>query len=96
MKSFDKEADISKTFYVVRMFAIISVATAHLGTLDPAVVDTIKSMIGTIGVPVFLICSGYYFRRTDSWKDFFVQRKKIIVPWLILGSCTARAHLDGR
>ena len=41
------EEDISNTFYVIRMFAIISVTFAHYDTFNSIYADTIRAMIGS-------------------------------------------------
>lgn len=44
------------------------------------------NLIGIIGVPVFLIASGYFFRK-QRIKDFITSKfTNIVVPWLIWGT----------
>lgn len=79
------DKDISNTFYVLRMVAIISVAAAHCGSFSNVQTEVFRQMLGTIGVPVFLIASGVYFRRVRDVQDL-IKKKKIIVPWIVWGS----------
>lgn len=74
---------VSKLFYNIRGFAIISVAYAHSLPFSTLFLYDVSSLIGIIGVPCFLIASGYYYRKQE-WKDF-LSRKIIciVVPWLI-------------
>lgn len=80
-----REITISDFFYRLRGFAIISVVYAHCLFSDVSM-SYAANLIGIIGVPVFLIASGYFFRK-QSIKDFITSKfANIVVPWLIWGS----------
>lgn len=78
---------LSDYFYRLRGFAIISVAYAHCLTLSSHDPNTIGKLLGLIGVPLFLICSGYFFRKQKIDKEFFQSKfKSIVAPWIIWGT----------
>ena len=78
---------LSDYFYRLRGFAIISVAYAHSLTLSSHTPNTIGKLFGLIGVPLFLICSGYFFRKQKiDWGFAQNKLRSIVVPWLIWGS----------
>lgn len=85
----------SRQMYVVKSFAMFSVICAHMklqleygsaGWLS----DKIISLLSMLGVPIFFICSGYYYNRYQGDTDVFWKKKTktIIVPWLLWGSLT--------
>lgn len=86
--TFDKQK-ISQTFYVARFFAILFVVFAHCPFGEGTIFLKIDSLIGTIGVPIFLICSGYFLDykkdKKTFWKSKFLH---IVLPWIILGTTT--------
>ena len=86
--TFDKQK-ISQTFYVARFFAILFVVFAHCPFGEGTIFIEISSLIGTIGVPIFLICSGYFLDykkdKKTFWKSKFLH---IVLPWIILGTFT--------
>lgn len=84
------ESQKNRTYiYLLKAFAIFSVVCAHTAVepkessmwIDLAV--RILSAIGTMGVPIFFIVSGYlYYGNQRGIKDFFCRKcKTIIVPW---------------
>ena len=78
---------LSDYFYRLRGFSIISVAYAHSLTLSSHTPNTIGKLFGLIGVPLFLICSGYFFRKQKiDWGFAQNKLRSIVVPWLIWGS----------
>ncbi|MCM1142758.1 MAG: acyltransferase [Muribaculum sp.] len=81
-----KNVDISDTFYVMRGFAIISVAYAHSLSLNDELLQRLGEILGLFGVPIFLFCSGYWFRQDKSSILYPKLLKNIITPWLIWGS----------
>lgn len=82
----DKQKE-SAVFYSLRAFAILSVAYAHSLSLRNEALSRIVALLGLIGVPVFLICSGYYYTQSKLNKDWFKGRfESIVIPWLIWGS----------
>lgn len=80
--------DNSKALYVIKAFAILSVIFAHCVYKNPTV-QKMTSLIGIVGVPVFLICAGIFFNQNESPKLFWVKKVKgIVVPWMIFGTIT--------
>ena len=77
---------ISNFFYRIRGCAIISVAYAHCASFSNEVLDNLCAFLGVIGVPFFLIASGYFFRK-QAWREFILTKfKTIVCPWIIWGS----------
>lgn len=77
----------SKVFYVIRGFAILSVVYAHSLNLSDPCLSRVGTLLGIIGVPLFLISSGYYFQKTPIDTLFFLKKfKTLISPWLIWGT----------
>ena len=84
-----EENKISKCFYILRFFAIISVMFAHCATYNSVFLQRISGLLGLIGVPCFMICSGYFLNPNE--KAFSFWKKKVlhvIIPWLFYGSLT--------
>lgn len=76
--------DLSVAIYRVRGLAIFLVCLCHC-PYDNQVLNRAASIIGLIGVPAFLICSGIYFK-PKKWVDFLTSRlRKIVIPWMIWG-----------
>ena len=77
----------SNLFYNLRGFAILSVAYAHSLDLQNVLLARLGALIGLIGVPAFLICSGYYYKQVSLNKDFCYKKfQTIVAPWLIWGT----------
>ena len=88
MSVIKKTATVSEIVATARIYAILSVLCAHLSFTD-SVVGDLFTRLGTIGVIVFLISSGYYFlpQKFNSLKDLLKRKAKTIcIPWLVLGS----------
>lgn len=84
----NKTPSLSSILNVSRIFAIISVIMAHAAFNSQAVNLLYRSM-GRIGVPVFLIISGYYYRpqKFASIGGMLKNKiKSIFIPWLCMGS----------
>lgn len=85
----DLGEDLSKTLYVLRAYAIICVAAAHCGNFIYPQAEIIRSLIGTMGVPCFMICSGYFFNYFQDAKIFWKKKiRAIIIPWIVWGGIT--------
>ncbi len=76
-------------FSISRIFAILSVVSAHIMFETPVVLSKVFLTVGSIGVIVFMILSGYYYR-TEKYigicnmlKD---KARSIGVPWLVMGT----------
>lgn len=77
---------ISIFFYRIRGCAILSVAYAHSLSLSDFAFRQLSALLGIIGVPLFLIASGYYFRK-QTYKEFYRNKIiNIVTLWLIWGS----------
>lgn len=80
---------ISNTLYVLRALAIVCVAAAHCESFQFELAEKIRSLIGTMGVPCFLLCSGYFFSSTQVTKVFWTKKlKSIVIPWVVWGILT--------
>lgn len=83
---FDKQKE-SSIFYSLRAYAILSVAYAHSLSLQNVTLSRVGALLGLIGVPVFLICSGYYYKPAQLDKDWFLGKTvNIVAPWLLWGT----------
>ena len=76
----------SNTLYCLRAFAILSVILAHMpfGESFP-VAECIRNVLGQIGVAVFFILSGFFYKRfkgdtASFWKK---KTKGIVIPWIL-------------
>lgn len=79
------EIVISESLFVIKAFAILSVTAAHCVYTD-MYVQRLTSLIGTIGVPVFLIVAGYYFNKKEQWNVLAKKKmRRIVVPWIFMG-----------
>ena len=77
----------------MKAIAIITVAMAHCTYVD-CDIQRITDIFGTIGVPIFLITGGLFFRNDRNWKSFLsVKTKRIIVPWILWGNITYILHI---
>lgn len=89
-KQLTHKEKVSMIFSTARIYALISIVCAHIYFAD-GVVSSVFSRVGSIGVIVFLIISGYFYR-TNRFGSFFNMIKKkiisIIIPWLVLGTLT--------
>ena len=83
----------SRTVYIMKAIAIISVAMAHCTYID-ADIQRITDIFGTIGVPIFLITGGLFFKSNQPWKEFMLAKmRRIVLPWLIWGGITYILHI---
>lgn len=75
---------ISDIFWVSSAIAIFMVVCAHCA-YENYYLQRITSIFGSIGVPIFLIKSGFYLNREESTKNYWLKKlKSIIIPWLII------------
>lgn len=77
--------NLSSTFYALRGLAIISVAYAHSLSLSNELLQRLGEICGLFGVPIFLFCSGFWFKRNDYNTLLPKLFKNIISPWVIWG-----------
>lgn len=81
--------EISQSLYVLKALAIVCVAAAHCGSFAYPLAETIRGLIATLGVPVFFICSGFFFNREEyAWKFWSKKLKGIVIPWILWGALT--------
>lgn len=86
MGNTEAKNSISKMFDAANAMAILSIVSAHITIRSPEVLANLYATIGSIGVVLFLIKAGYYFK---NYPFVVLVRKKfvsIILPWIILGS----------
>lgn len=88
-KSYEKK--ISSIFTISRVFALISIVSAHINFTNntPFLISRIYDIISSIGVIVFLFLSGYYYN-SKKYKTFFqlIKNKALTIglPWLFFGT----------
>lgn len=75
---------------LLKGIAILSVIFAHChNTINVDTIDTLLNQIainiGTIGVPIFFICSGYLFHKKPILL-FFRGKTRIVIAWVFTGS----------
>lgn len=82
----------NEIIYKMKGIAIISVIFAHCGNrITHSIVDMnldyIRGSIGTIGVPIFLIISGYLYNNNKPFWEFWKSKfESTIIPWLFWGT----------
>lgn len=76
-----------QTLYVLKALAMISAVAAHCVGYTAAGAQKLSAMVGTIGVPVFFVLSGFFFEE-DSLGFWKKKGKTIVIPWLIWGAIT--------
>lgn len=80
--------------YAVKFFAILSVICAHTAhvskqnSMENIVAGNILSSLGSIGVPIFFIISGFLFAKGDSPFVIFFKKRitTILIPWMATGT----------
>ena len=78
---------VSNIFWISSAIAIYMVVCAHC-TYDNYYLERITRIFGSIGVPVFLVRSGFYLNIEEPTKRFWFKKlKSIIIPWLIISPC---------
>ena len=79
---------ISDMMNVGRVFAIIFVIVAHISVDKASALWSVYNILGTLGAPLFLVISGYYFKRHPL--KVFLKKKttSVLIPWVVLGSIT--------
>ena len=81
--SFDKK--ISQMFTIARVFAILTVISAHITIRTSQVIANLYSTIGSIGVILFLITSGYYFKKEAP--SVMIKKKMVSIYAMIKWLC---------
>lgn len=73
----------SDSLYRLRGIAILTVIVAHC-TYNSKSLQTLADIIGTIGVPVFLVLNGFFINMNQNVEVFIKTKfKKIVVPWIV-------------
>ena len=63
------------------------VVCAH-NTYDNFILQRITDIFGSVGVPIFLIRSGFFLNQHESTKTFWLKKlKSIVIPWVIISLC---------
>lgn len=83
---FTADQSISRMFTVARVIAILTVISAHITIRTSDLVANFYSAIGSIGVVVFMIASGYYYKHTDFLTLVKKKTISIVIPWIVIGS----------
>lgn len=89
----NKTPYLSDAIYILKAFAMCSIVYAHLSFFTP--LTTVMGAVGTMGVPVFLILAGYLTKPEKARFTTVLLKlcKRIIIPWLILGTFTFLTHI---
>lgn len=82
--------------YIIKAIAIFFVITAHVNSvvdnkgLITNIISLIWNRLGSVAVPLFLICSAFFYHRERGDAKFFWMKKlvRIVIPWLILSAAT--------
>lgn len=86
--------EISKSNYACKALAIFCAVTAHCVNSRFSAIQLILALLGTLGVPVFLILSGYTLNTSCSANEFWKKKAKTIcIPWLLYGVATYILHI---
>lgn len=81
------ESRTSDIFWMASAVAIYLVICAHC-TYSNSLLQKITSLIGSVGVPIFLVRSGYYFSTKESFSVFWTKKiKHLVIPWALISPC---------
>lgn len=84
----NKDVQLSASMYELRFLAIVSVVFAHCEYANENK-QFLTSIIGLVGVPLFLFISGYYYNDSPCFIKFIKRKiKTIIIPWILWGVIT--------
>lgn len=96
MKNIQELSPINEKSYIyaLKVFALFSIVSAHCWTIATKtnqinnVFSSILSQIGSIGVGIFFILSGYlFFKNKRSFSAFFLNKiKTVMIPWILVGT----------
>lgn len=84
-----EKSNLNVVFSIARFFAIFSIASAHTTISGPYWAVNLLSALGSVGVIVFIILSGYFYR-PEKYKNigtFYKSKlKSIVIPWIVMGT----------
>ena len=80
------EKQISRMFTAARLFAVLTVISAHTTIRNSEIIANLYVAIGSIGVIVFFLAAGYFFKRERIGTFLAKKAKTIVLPWLVLGT----------
>lgn len=84
----------SNSFWAIKAFAIFTVFFAHMpGHSSNA---EVFDRIGLIGVPLFMLCAGFFYKKDpETGLGTFLNKKfkSLIIPWLVWGTITYCIHI---
>ena len=90
MPDIKANSKVSQMFSTARIYCLISIISAHM--YFPGTFATeFLSRLGTVGVILFLIMSGYFFRPSKFTSIWALLKNKffsLCIPWFFLGSLT--------
>ncbi len=85
----------SKAIWILKSFAILSVMAAHVtmkssGGLLPEIFSKGWKLTINIGVMIFFVLSGYFYRFPEKNRLEFFRKKlsTVVIPWLFCGTLT--------
>ena len=79
---------VSEMFSTARIYCLISIIAAHM-YFPNSFAEVFLGKLGTLGVVLLLIISGYFYRPKKFDSVCFLLKKKFVsigIPWLFLGS----------
>lgn len=84
----------SNSFWAIKAFAIFTVFFAHMPghSANAEVFDR----IGLIGVPLFMLCAGFFYKKDpETGLGTFLNKKfkSLIIPWLVWGTIAYCIHI---
>jgi len=80
---------LSKLFSTARIYALVSIVTAHISFSPKTFVDILFNRVGSIGVIAFIIMAGYFYNAKKFPTVVSLVRNKcktICIPWCFLGT----------
>ncbi len=80
------EKRLSRIFALSRLLAILCVISAHFTIKNSVWIADFYSAIGSVGVVLFFITAGYYYKRYPLPVLCRKKLKGVVLPWVVLGS----------
>ncbi len=85
-KKIDADKKISQMFVASRTVAILTVISAHTTIKASSFIADLYYAIGSIGVVLFFIMSGYYYKKYSPSELIKKKTVSIVIPWIIIGT----------